>query len=723
MDSLELLTSDDEEIISNSLDLSRNEDGIVANTQDGFAENRYSNDSIEETPTFMFPPGNKTEEHIKFKKRSYEALRSIPSPTSTYMELEEEHRRKTEEILGQNSSSPLAQNKVKLLSNENKSSSGSFPASKKTILNKSFDNNEEEELFIIEHNDSEQMLATHEFKTGRHSRNYSDNRFLSLRTIRNTIHGSTSSLPQNLKSMTKDSSDSPLKSSSKRTSRLQRLKSNSISNNISFSNIKSNDKALAEDIFDESNGSSKRNTLQFYPSTNTESRTDVSTTPNNKLELQMTKEQFKIQTLLNQMKQLEIENESLKIKNDEMMFLTKPDSDEKSTVLLYEQKLKDLEDKLNTTQQELKHEVSKNEELLQIYEEEEKIIVELEEELRGYDDYTRDLINFVQTKVQNNKGSDQFQTLNNRYRIKNFEEGDTYTNFQNIYRFINQVFDLLIDSNMEKQLLREEMMHDFVDSDSVQSSKSFSPNKQKSENNSDMNQKLGKLENIVESLVEFNRNGSERTKTNNGSEAKGHDADSRKLIHLEAKLSEIYDAIQKTELHHISETNKTMENIIQENSNLKAKVKALEHTHTDNERIIEEQNTMINELYVTIDKSKEIGFKICSLLLQFSNNFIFKLLNKIENGDKESLLKPMKKLNKIEVLLSSSYDQNSNIIQGHFNALLKFIEQSIEVLIDKFNEEILDRNRTLNYIIEKNLHKKWEKQADVKTTRTLNMKK
>ncbi|KAL6926379.1 hypothetical protein ACO0SA_003340 [Hanseniaspora valbyensis] len=746
MDSLQLLTSDEDETSNSHSPIVENNKNVSIENEkeDNVTSIRHSNVSIEETPTFTFP-ANQSDGHIKFNKKSYEALRSIPSPTSTYMELEEEHRKKTEDILSQNSSSPLIRNKIRLLHDINETSNF-LPAVPEKEDSKVFFRNdkevegnekeeieeeeeEEEDRFILEHNDSEQILASHEFKTGRHSRQYSDNKFLSLRTIRDTIHGSTSSFSQNLKSLTKELSDSPLKSSSKRTSRLQRLKSNSISNNISFSQVKGANKEKSEDSFNNSNNSSSRNTLQFHLSNNNELKTDISVSSNNNsIELQTTKEQFKIQTLLSQMKQLEIENERLKNKIGQNMFLENTDINESHMNRTYDETLQNLENELFDTRQELMHEKSKNDQLIKIYEEEEDFINQLENDLESCHAYTKELIDFMQTKVQNNKRSDQFQTLNSKYQIKNFEEGNIDGNFQNIYKFMNQVFELFVDSNLEKQFLREEMMHDLVESESISSSKS-TINKELLESNENLKQELMKLEKLVVTLVEQNKLERKISQTdlsnklNNEKEVKSHQINDTKISELETKLTDIYNVIEKAGFNDTNNTASIIEKQIKENSDLILKLRKLEDTNLNNVNIIEEQNNLINELYDTIDKTDNDNSNFYKMVLQFAHHFIVNLLNKIETGDKESLLKPIKKLNKIDFILSTSFQDNNHIIQGHFNALLKFIEQSVEVLIDKFNEDILNQNKALNYAIEKNLYKKWEKQNDLKAKRTLNMKK
>ncbi|OBA25059.1 hypothetical protein HANVADRAFT_90193, partial [Hanseniaspora valbyensis NRRL Y-1626] len=144
MDSLQLLTSDEDETSNSHSPIVKNNKNL--STEDQKEENvtsiRHSNVSIEETPTFTFP-ANQSEGHIKFNKKSYEALRSIPSPTSTYMELEEEHRKKTEDILSQNSSSPLVRNKIRLLHDINETSN-SLPAVPEKEDSKVFFRNDKE---------------------------------------------------------------------------------------------------------------------------------------------------------------------------------------------------------------------------------------------------------------------------------------------------------------------------------------------------------------------------------------------------------------------------------------------------------------------------------------------------------------------------------------------------------------------------------------------------
>ncbi|XBW37629.1 hypothetical protein QEN19_003211 [Hanseniaspora menglaensis] len=720
MDSLEMLTSDEDQINSQLSTVLRENTKEISAYDLNQQEPHFPNNGLQATPTFVFPP-NKTNKNLDINEKSYEALRLIPSPTSTYLELEEEHRKKTEEILGQNASSPLIINKLNLVPDANESD-------KNIVSSAANESGNQDDGFIIEHNDSEQILASHEFKTGRHSRQYSDNRFLSLRTIRNTIHGSTSSISQNIKGLTKEPLiSSPYHGSSKRASRLQRLKSNSISNNVSLSHIKKEHDNITEQTFNTSNISSKKNSLQFHMSNYNESKTDMSLVPNPNIELQMTKDQFKIQTLLSQMKTLEIENEKLKGKlNGVGDFELESSNDSENNVMVTD-KVKFLEDSLYDAKQEIINLKLKNEQLFNVYEEEEEIINQLEDELSVYDSYTKELIFFIKEKVQNNKKNDQFSTLNNKYQIKNYEEGDMDSNFQNIYKFMNQVFEILVDSNMEKQFLREEMLHDAVASDSAESLKAEIC-KDLLENNNEVNQKLKKIEHLIVNLIE-----KEHLKNESISEALNNYKNNEKnsshkpyctcLEDIDKKLSSIYNFMHESKVVVPKKVVETENDITKQNVELNEKINALENTYAHNVNIIEEQEFLIQQLYDNRDKVNSDRVKFYKVLLMFLNTFILKLLNKIETGDKESLLRPIKKLNKIEFLLTTSLEDSFDIILGHFKAILYFIEQSVELLIDKFNEEIIDRNKALKFAVEKNLFKKWEGQSESNNRRKLNMKK
>ena len=647
-------------------------------------------------------------------KKSQSSLHSIQSPSTTYIRMEEEHRRLTEAQLSQNMNDSIQDNLHSQTDNAD-----NLIRSMPSLMN-----NATIESHGISNKSSSADLSQNnfmltDFKIGKgHKRNFSTTEVKALSSIRNSLFGQRSTPIDN----NRQTKSSPEKQGIKRFS-LQ--SGNSTDKNASFSTL---EEARYRSTPNQQRQKSRSiNNVKNNVFTSDTLRSNHSTAYGSPESLKKTRENFEIRTLKSEIKELHIENLSLK-----QELANTPSHAANINDVLSEQSYKDiiesLQNKLLETEKLLQKSESENASLVeQIYENNDYIDF-LEKEVKDFTFYTEELITVVNNEVANITNEDQLQTLNERYKIKGFNGDDIYSNFENIYKFIITLFTLFVEGNREKQFIQDELLHDTHDFDSH----SKEDNKALLESNKEMKEMITGLKNTIEklslnnpekeNLIESSVNESENKTIQNESLSK------EKLDILDVKVANIYEELTKINKEYSKNLQAELQEKTKEVHNLTRVKDNLIDTLTEKEKqmLIQKENFMKLEDHIRYFSNKH--YEVVNELFSFCEYFLKELFYKIQTGDHDSLKKPIRKLEKVNYLMKSDFEHNVNKIHGNLFAITKFIEESVDVLIARFNDDIIMKNKAANYKIQKGLEAKWKNDSSLNhdsygTSRSINAKR
>lgn len=655
---------------------------------------------------------------IKYKlpnKKSQASLHSIQSPSTTYIRMEEEHRKLTEAQLSENMNESVQDIGQPQIDNAEKSDrSFSSPITNATFEDHDISN----EASSIDLSQNNFMLT--DFKIGKgHTRNFSTTEMKGFSSIRNSLFGQRSTPIDNNRQI----KSSPPKQGINRSS-LQ--SSTSSEKNASFSTL--GEVKYRSTPNQQRQKSRSINNVNNNVFASDSLRSNHSTAFGSPESLKKTRENFEMRTLKNEVKQLHIENLQLK----QELLNTSNHTTNYKDVLSSEQSYKDtietLQNNLLETEELLQKSEAENASLVdQIYENNDYINL-LEKKVDDYTVYTEELITVINEEVANIRNRDQFQTLNERYKIKGFNKNKIYENFENIYKFMTTLFTLFVEGNREKQFIQDELLHDTHDFDSH----SKEDNKALLESNKEMKEMITSLKNTIEKLslkkeeneklVERSVNVSENKSTQNERLPK------EKLDILDVRVSNIYDELTKIN----KEYSKNLQAELQEKNKevhdlTKAKDNLIETLNQKEKHIlIYKENSIKLEDHIRYFSKKH--FEVVNELYSFCEYSLKELFLKIQTGDQDSLKKPIRKLEKVKFLMNKDFEHNVNNIHGNLFAIIKFIEESVDVLIGRFNDDIIMKNKAANFKIQKGLEKKWKNDSSLNqdkygTSRSINAKK
>lgn len=656
-------------------------------------------------------------EDIKNKfpnKKSQSSLHSIQSPSTTYIRMEEEHRKLTEAQLSQNMNDSIQDDLHSQIDNaDNMIRSMPSPIPNATFEDHTISNKPSSADL------SQNNFMLTDFKIGKgHKRNFSTTEMKGLSSIRNSLFGQRS-IPINNNRKIKSSPDK------QGTKRFSLQSGTSTEKNASFSTL--------EDAKYRSTPNQQRqknrsiNNVNNNVFTSDTLRSNHSTAFGSPESLKKTRENFEIRTLKNEVKELHIENLHLK---QELANTSSHTSNIKD--VLSEQSYKDtiekLQNKLLETEELLQKSESENASLVeQIYENDDYIDF-LEKEVKDFTYYTEELITVINNEVANITNEDQLQTLNERYKIKGFNRDKIYSNFENIYKFIITLFTLFVEGNREKQLIQDELLHDTHDFDSH----SKEHNKALLESNKEMKEMISGLKNTIEKLslnsqekeipMESSANVSENKTIQNESLPK------EKIDILDARVANIYDELTKINKEYSKNLQAELQEKTKEVHNLTTAKNNLTDTLNEKEKqiLIQKENSMKLEDHIRYFSNKH--YEVVNEMFSFCECFLKELFYKIQTGDHDSLKKPIRKLEKVNYLMKTNFEHNVNNIHGNLFAILKFIEESVDVLIARFNDDVITKNKAANYKIQKGLEAKWKNDRSLNhdnygTSRSINAKK
>lgn len=201
-----------------------------------------------------------------------------------------------------------------------------------------------------------------------------------------------------------------------------------------------------------------------------------------------------------------------------------------------------------------------------------------------------------------------------------------------------------------------------------------------------------------------------------------------KLELLDARVSNIYNELTKINKESSKKLQAELHDKNKEVLKLVDIKDKLHKTLHEKDQYISVQNENIIKLKDYVEYFSIKHYKVVTGLYDFCEYFLKYLFMQIQTGDHDSLKKPINKLDKVKYLIQTAFESNINTIHGNLFALIKFIEESVEVLISKFNDDILVKNKAMNYKIQKNLEKKWKYESNLShedrgTSRSINAKK
>lgn len=659
---------------------------------------------------------------IKYKfptKKSYASLHSIQSPSTTYLHMEEEHRKLTEAQLTQNLTNDT-ENRAKLIPNFNDGNilSSESPTNKQDDIEHEL-MNEPSSIDL-----SQQNFMITDFKIGKgHDRKFSSNEMKGFTTIRNSLLRPKNTDIDNQRP--KISSHS--KPSIKRSSYLNHG-SHTLDRSLdSPRSIEEYYRSTPRQTRQKSRSINNVNNNKF--SANESIRSNHTTSFGSPESLKKTRENFEIRTLKNDIKQLHMENQLLKEKlsqasNHNSIFTESSNADNANKDIIEK-----LQNQLLDAEEMLSKNDSENASLVDRIYECEDYIESLEKKVDDYSTYTEDIIAVLNHEVASIKNRDQFQTLNERYKIKEYNEEKIRENFINIYNFITTLLTLFVDGNREKQFIQDELLHDMHDSDAP----SLNDNKALLESNQEMRDMIFNLKNSIENLsLKNSENEKSLTNTTNVTENKSSmlsdNVPKEKLDQLDARVSHIYNELIKTNNENLKNLKLELNEKSKEVSKLMDIKEKLHKNLHENDQYIAIQNEKIMKLKDHAEFFSIKHYKVVTGLYDSCEYFLKELFLEIQTGDHDSLKKPIRKLEKVKYLIQRDFESNINTIHGNLFALIKFIEESVQVLISKFNDDILIKNKAINYKIQKGLEKKWTNESnfsheDRGTSRSINAKK
>lgn len=647
-------------------------------------------------------------------KKSQSSLHSIQSPSTTYIRKEEEHRKLTEAQLSHNMNDPNQDNLLSHIDNPEKLiRSSPLPITNTTIEDHGISNKPSSADLSQNH-----FMLT-DFKIGKgHKRNFSTTEMKGLSSIRNSLLGQRSTPIDNNRQI----KSSPEKHGIKRSS-LQ--SSTTTEKNAFFSTLEeANYRSTPNQQRQKSRSINNVNNNVFASDT---LRSNHSTAFGSPESLKKIRENFELRTLKNEVKELHIENLHLKQELANTSNRTSYNRDGFSEKH-YKDTIETLQNKLLKTEELLQKSESENATLVeQIYDDNDYIEV-LEKTVEDYTFYTKELITVINEEVASITNEDQLQTLNERYKIKGFNENKISENFKNIYKLMTTLFTLFVEGNREKQLIQDELLHDTHDFDSH----SKEDNRVLLESNKEMKEMIKGLKNTIEKLslnnqekegiLERSVNESENKTIQNDSVPK------EKLDILDARVATIYEELTKINKENSKNLQAELQEKTKEVHSLTRAKDNLIDTLNEKEKhiLIQKENYMKLEDHISYFSGKH--YEIVNELYSFCEYFLKELFFKIQTGDPDSLTKPIRKLEKVNYLMKTNFEHNINNIHGNLFAIIKFIEESVDVLIAKFNDDIITKNKAANYKIKKGLEAKWKNDSSLNhenygTSRSINAKR
>ena len=649
---------------------------------------------------------------MKYKfpnKKSCASLHSIQSPSTTYLHMEEEHRKHTEAQLSQN-----IENDIDIHNN--------------SLLQPTVNKHEDSEHELIKEPSSidlsQQNFVLTDFKIGKgHDRNFSSTELKGFPTIRNSLFAPKVA---HIDSQRRRKS-SPVKQKSERSSYNGQNGNTLDKNRISPSSVEGYYRSTPHQTRQKSRSINNVNNNNVLTADTL--RSNHSTAFGSPESLKRTRENIEIRTLQNEIKQLHIENQQLKDKLTNTSTIGSNFPDQANTDQAYKNTIEKLRNQLFETEELLSKSEAEKESLVEHLYENDDYIDSLEKKVDDYSTYTEELISVLNEEVANIKNRDQIQTLNEKYKIKDFDKERVYENFENIYKFMKTLFTLFVQSNREKQFIQDELLHDTHDFDSFPSNN----NKALLESNREMKDMIYGLKKTIDNLSLKNQENEKSlanvtTVTENKSSMVTDNIPKEKLELLDARVSNIYNELTKIN----KESSKKLEAELHDKNKKVLKLEdikdKLHKTLHEKDQYISVQNENIIKLKDHVEYFSIKHYKVVTGLYDFCEYFLKDLFMQIQTGDHDSLKKPINKLDKVKYLIQTAFESNINTIHGNLFALIKFIEESVEVLISKFNDDIFVKNKAMNYKIQKNLEKKWKYESNLShedrgTSRSINAKK